>query len=116
MSRFKKFVLYTSLTLGLASLAHAATTFQLEKPSNEMTIAQAAKAHKPFIRCRKVTLGPSGNPVAVKGAKPSWHTSVGKGIENAAELIADGKKPYKCDAVEIDNESARVKTAVLETE
>lgn len=101
----------------LAVEAAKADTFHASMPGNKVTSKEALKlsvAGKDLFRCRKVMSGPNLNPITVKGSKPSFHTSVGEGIKDAALQLADGKRLYKCEAVEIDAETARVRKATVE--
>jgi hypothetical protein len=99
------------ILIALGSL-RAFASFHLEQPGNKVSAAEAMKVGTKggeIYRCRKVKVGPSLNPVAAIGSKYTFHSAVGKGVENPADLLADGKKLYRCEAIEVDEISARAR-------
>lgn len=106
-----------SLLLSFAS--EAATTFHADEPTNKIAVKAATKAMKggkTVVRCRRMRIGPSGNPVAFKGSAYTWHTSVPEGIDGDAAIdrLSEGEKAYKCEDVERNTESGRVRRADTE--
>ena len=87
--------------------ARADTVFLTEVPGNKMTKSQALKTmvdpSKSVYKCKLAKSGPNGGPVFKPGAKVTWHSSVGGGIENVFDLLAEKKKVVKCVAVHIED-------------
>lgn len=117
----KRSVLKAALTIAatvlLASAASAETTFHSETPGAQLSASDAAKRmtkKETTFRCRSVRMGKGINPVSVPNSSYTWHAEIGKGLEDAASLLADGKKTVKCETVMIDPETARVRKSDVE--
>ena len=95
------------------SVCLADTVFLTTKPT-AMTLKAASTSKVPVWKCERVKLGPNINPVKVAGSTAIWSASVGKGIENAGELLADNKTVYRCKSMLKDNETGRMKSASIE--
>lgn len=105
-------IIYGLIALGISFAAKAETTAHSSLPSNEITASDAMKklaASEPVYRCTKKIAGPSINPVKVKGSKETWHTAVGKGMDEAFDALADSKAVYFCELVYGDSSSGRVR-------
>lgn len=103
------FLIGLGITLAL-SYAKAETVYLDAKPSNKISTAQAAKSKQPVFKCEKVKQGPSINPVKVPNSETIWSSQVGDGISNAGEKLADGQQVYRCKSMQMDNETARMKS------
>lgn len=95
--------------LGLASAyADASTTWHKELPGDKLTAKQGMKLSKDgkdVFKCRLNEMRDDRTrPSAVKGTKDTFHASVGDGLEDGAEGLADARL-YKCQQVEFNRES-----------
>ena len=87
--------------------ARAETVYLADTPGNKITKSQALKTmvdpSKSVYKCKLAKSGPNGGPVFKPGAKVTWHSAVGEGIENVFDLLAEKKKVVKCVAVHIED-------------
>lgn len=113
MSTLIKVILGLSLSLGISALANASEVMLQALPTNGLKIGEATKLAKetPIYKCEKVRQGPNGNPIKVKGSTTVWAKDVGTGIENAGELLSDGKTVARCKTVLYDTQRGRIVSA-----
>lgn len=105
------------MTLAMSFNIAKADTIWLDKvPSSRITAGQASKAglaaDGKVWRCRAKRTSPkTGNPINAKGSADSFHQgeTIGKDMENGAELLADGKSLVQCDQVYTDRSTKRIK-------
>lgn len=93
-------------------IASRASTFHDALPGAKLNASEAQKlmaTDKPVFRCTQIQTGPRINPIKVKGTNDTFHTSVGKPIENVVDRLASGGKTWRCDEVYISQDSARVR-------
>jgi len=103
---------WLALTFSLAVAGQArADIFLDSKPTSTITASEAGKSKTPVYKCQSVKSGPNIDPVKVKGSKTIWSNSVGAGIENGGDLLAEGKKIFRCKSVQMDSLSAKMRKA-----
>lgn len=97
------------LVLLAASVGSSETIYTNEKPASPLKVLDAAKLTTPFYRCRQVTMGKNLSPVAKPGTENTFHAAAPKEIENALDLLTDGKSiVYKCETVEFNKEKMKI--------
>jgi hypothetical protein len=84
------------------SSARAETVFLESRPSSKLSTQEAARAmvKGTAYKCEKVKLGANVNPRKVKGDTATWHSAVGKGLDEPFEALASGKALYKCQQMQ----------------
>lgn len=101
---------FITFALGIGERAYA-DVFLDAKPTSTMSASDAGKSKTPVFKCERVKQGPNINPVKVPGSKTIWAKDIGKGLENAGDLIADGKTIFRCKSMALDPLTARMKKA-----
>lgn len=102
----------TALFILLSATADASTTFHAEEQGAKISAKEAVKRaakSEPVFRCRRIRVGPSGNPVSVPGSKYTFHTAIGTALDAVGERIANGEKTWKCEAMELNEENGRLR-------
>jgi len=100
------------IALFLSLAAEAGTTFHAEEQGAKISAKEAVKRaakQEPVFRCRRIKVGPSGNPVSLPGSKYTFHTAIGTALDAAGERIANGEKTWKCNAMELNEENGRLR-------
>ena len=112
MLKFKEVLSWLVVMFDLAITGQArADIFLDSKPTSTITASEAGKSKTPVYKCQSVKSGPNIDPVKVKGSKTIWSNSVGAGIENGGDLLAEGKKIFRCKSVQMDSLSAKMRKA-----
>lgn len=106
------FLATVAISLGFSWLAKADVEFLDKKPAGEIKTIDAAKRaakNEETWQCDQVRMGPAINPVKVSGSKSTFHSSVGKGLENAEDALSSGKTLFKCQTIAVDSSTGRVR-------
>ena len=107
-TRFFKFIVVFVISAFL-SYAKADTVFVQSLPGSKVSVSQASKTMAkgtPVYKCEKVRQGPTMRPRKVPGSTATWHTTVGTGLENPFDILADNKTLFRCALMEANFETA----------
>lgn len=106
-----RFILGLMIAVAAAIGARAETVFLKEMPSSKISSDDAAASTKPVYQCALVHRGPNVNPVKVPGSQVQWAAEVGKGEQDVASLLKDGKAAVRCKSMRLDAATGRMKAA-----